>query len=91
MPPTARKRAQMLREYTAVFNLPCRDFFLTFHWRWQMRSGPWKRREEEVTFHRNGTLSSSDGSKGEWWFDVGGLYWVCTAQQAPPSVATELG
>ena len=42
-----------------------------------MRSGPWKRREQEVTFHRNGTMSSSDGDKGEWWFDVGGLYWVC--------------
>lgn len=41
-----------------------------------MRSGPWKRQEQEVTFHRNGTMSSSDGSQGEWWFDVGGLYWV---------------
>lgn len=49
---------------------------------WQMRSGPWKRREQEVTFHRNGTMSSSDGNQGEWWFDVGGLYWVCVALQA---------
>ncbi|CAN0376072.1 unnamed protein product, partial [Ectocarpus sp. 12 AP-2014] len=42
----------------------------------QIRSSPWTRREQEVTFHRNGTMSSTDGNKGEWWFDVGGLYWV---------------
>lgn len=48
----------------------------------QIRSSPWTRREQEVTFHRNGTMSSNDGNKGEWWFDVGGLYWVRTVQIA---------
>lgn len=51
-----------------------------------MRSRPWTRREQEVTFHRNGTMSSSDGEKGEWWFDVGGLYWV-RAKYAAVSVS----
>eukprot|EP00903_Cladosiphon_okamuranus_P015532 g14340.t1 len=59
----------------------------TADWKLEMRSGPWKRREQEVTFHRNGTMSSSDGSKGEWWFDVGGLYWdLNTTFRAAPTV-----
>lgn len=45
--------------------------------RCQMRVSPWRRREQEVTFHRNGTVWTSDGDTGDWWFDVGGLYWVC--------------
>ncbi|CAM9468447.1 unnamed protein product [Ectocarpus sp. 12 AP-2014] len=52
-----------------------------------IRSSPWTRREQEVTFHRNGTMSSNDGNKGEWWFDVGGLYWdVNTTIRAAPTV-----
>ncbi|CAM9637456.1 unnamed protein product [Pylaiella littoralis] len=59
----------------------------TQDWKLEMRSRPWTRREQEVTFHRNGTMSSSDGEKGEWWFDVGGLYWdVNTTIRAAPTV-----
>ncbi|CAM9104972.1 unnamed protein product [Hapterophycus canaliculatus] len=52
-----------------------------------MHSSPWSRRDQEVTFHRNGTVSSGDGDKGEWWFDVGGLYWdMNTTIRAAPTV-----
>lgn len=41
-----------------------------------MRARPWKVEEQEVSFHRNGTVETSAGDAGTWWFDVGGLYWV---------------
>ena len=42
----------------------------------QVRARPWKVEEQEVSFHRNGTVETSAGDAGTWWFDVGGLYWV---------------
>ncbi|CAM9687685.1 unnamed protein product [Ascophyllum nodosum] len=52
----------------------------TQDWRLQARSlcvrvSPWERRQQDVTFHRNGTMWTKDGERGDWWFDVGGLYW----------------
>lgn len=41
-----------------------------------MRLSPWKKQVQQVKFDRNGTVSTSEGNSGEWWFDVGGLYWV---------------
>ena len=42
----------------------------------QMKPRPWKIVEQEVSFHRNGTVITGAGDAGTWWFDVGGLYWV---------------
>lgn len=41
-----------------------------------MRVTPWKKQVQQVKFDRNGTVWTSEGNTGEWWFDVGGLYWV---------------
>ncbi|CAM9718282.1 unnamed protein product [Sphacelaria rigidula] len=44
-----------------------------------MRLSPWKSHRQHVTFNRNGTVSTSEGHRGEWWFDVGGLFWDVNA------------
>lgn len=59
----------------------------TQDWKLEMRARPWKIEEQEVSFHRNGTVETSAGDAGTWWFDVGGLYWdVNTTMRAAPTV-----
>ncbi|CAM9201612.1 unnamed protein product [Choristocarpus tenellus] len=45
-------------------------------WNLQMRLPlQLKRKTQQVSFHRDGSVEMANGDKGEWWFDVGGLYW----------------